>query len=84
MKNLETEIQKIIERNKRVEIDKKWEVSFVRRVLIVVITFGGAFLFLHIIEAENPILGACVPAGAYLLSTFSFYPLRKVWEKFQK
>lgn len=35
--NIETEIQKIQERNQKVEKDKAWEISWTRRILISVL-----------------------------------------------
>ena len=83
MSTPEYEIEKIIERNKRVEQDKAWETSFFRRVFLTIITFILAFLFLKVIHAENAFWGACVPAGAFLLQsqTKTLAPLRKIWEK---
>ncbi len=83
MSSTEQEIQKIIERNKRVEADKAWETSLFRRLFLAITTFILAFLFLKIIKVENPFWGACVPAGAYLLQsqTKLLSPIRKIWEK---
>ncbi len=76
------EIQLILERNKRVEMDKSWEVSWTRRIFIAVITFVAAFLFLNIIEAPQALLAAFIPTGGYILSTLSLKPLRALWQKF--
>jgi hypothetical protein len=83
MNTPETEIEKIITRNKRVETDKKWETSLFRRLFLTVTTFVLAFLFLKIIKVDNAFWGACVPAGAYFLQNLvgSLTPLRKIWEK---
>jgi len=83
MNTTEQEIQKIIERNARVERDKKWETSLFRRLFLTITTFILAFLFLKIIKVENPFWGACVPAGAYFLQNLAkpLSPLRKIWEK---
>ena len=37
MKELEERILKIEERNKKVELDKKWETSFTRRISICIL-----------------------------------------------
>ena len=37
--NVEKELKKIIERNKRVEFDKAWETSKTRRLLIATMTY---------------------------------------------
>lgn len=36
--NIEERIKKIEDRNKRVELDKKWETSWTRRICIMIIT----------------------------------------------
>ena len=36
---LEKEIIKIKERNKRVELDKKWETSWTRKICICILTY---------------------------------------------
>jgi len=46
--NIEQEILKIIERNKKVELDKKWETSFTRKILIAVLTYFVIVLFFYI------------------------------------
>lgn len=81
---MDNQIQKIIERNNRVELDKKWETSLVRRILIAVTTWILAVLFLTLIDAENAMLAALVPTGGYILSTLSVSPVRKIWEKYSK
>ena len=37
--NIEERIKKIEDRNKRVELDKKWETSWTRRICIMIITY---------------------------------------------
>lgn len=72
------EIQEIKERNRRVELDKAWETSYMRRGIIVVITYLFAVLWLTVIENEKPFLNALVPCGGYLFSTMSL-PFAKRW-----
>ena len=79
--NFEKEILAIKERNKLVEGDKAWEISFLRRALIVVFTYVLAFLFMYIANLENPWLGAFVPSIGYLISTFSVPGIKKLWIK---
>lgn len=75
---METEIEKINERNKRVELDKAWEVSKTRRGIIVVVTYLVAAMFLRIVGNQSPHLNALVPVGGYLFSTLSL-PVVKQW-----
>lgn len=84
MMNTEKQIAEIVARNERVESDKRWEVSWVRRGSIAIVTWVLAVLFLELIGADNALLAALVPTGGYLLSTLSASPIRKIWEKHQK
>lgn len=83
--SLSSEIQQLKARNARVEIDKAWEVSKTRRLVICVITYFAAVLVLKIIGAENYWLGAFVPVVGFLLSTLSLPVFKKIWvKKFSK
>lgn len=75
------EIKSIKERNARVEADKAWETSPVRRGILAIATYIVVVLFLLIINAENPFLAAIVPAGAYLLQQYSMPFIKKIWVK---
>jgi len=81
MEKLRAEIAEIQKRNARVERDKKWETSATRRILIGVLTFVGAFLFLKIAGFENCFLAAFAPAGGFFVSTFSLNFARKFWQR---
>ena len=54
-KDLEKEIEKIKQRNRKVEIDKAWETSYVRKISIAVLTYMIVVIysylkdFLHLI-----------------------------------
>ena len=76
--NMESEVEAIKERNRKVEADKAWEVSWTRRLFIAIVTYIVAGVWLVWIHDSNPWLKALVPAGAYVLSTFSL-PLIKNW-----
>lgn len=79
MEKLESEIEAIQERNRRVELDKKWETSFTRRGFITLVTYIAAFLFFFLNEIPSPESQALIPSGAYFLSTLSLPPLKKWW-----
>lgn len=82
--NLEQEIQKIKERNRRVELDKAWETSWTRRLFIAVVTYVVAGIWLVWIHDTYPWLKAFVPAGAYALSTLTLPVLKTMWSKNKK
>lgn len=75
----EQEIEIIKARNGRVEADKAWETSFMRRAFIATVTYLVASLWLVIIGDTAIWLKAAVPAGGYLLSTLSLSFIKKWW-----
>lgn len=77
--NLQTRIQQIEERNKRVESDKAWETSWFRIGSIAVITYIVAAVLLSVMHVERVWLSACVPAVGYILSTQSLPVLKRWW-----
>lgn len=82
--DLEARIRKIEERNKRVEKDKEWEISYTRRILLIVFTYLAIGFYLNAIDVANPWLGAIVPSLAFWLSTLTLPIFRKLWEKYLK
>ena len=84
IESLEEEINRIKERNRRVEADKTWETSWTRRVFIGISTYLLISIFLVIIKAEKPFISAIIPAVAYLISTLSLGLLRSWWLKNRK
>lgn len=79
--NLEKEIKDIKERNKRVEKDKAWELSWTRRICIMILTYIVVVAYSYIIRKENNIfLSSLVPVIGFTLSTLSLNLIRKIWE----
>ena len=79
--NLEKEIKDIKEINKRVEKDKAWEVSWTRKICIMILTYIVVVVYSYIIRKENNIfLSSLVPVIGFTLSTLSLNLIRKVWE----
>lgn len=77
--NIEKEIEEIKERNRRVEEDKAWEISWARRLFIAVITYAVAIVWLMLIRETMPLLKAVVPVAGYILSTLSLPIIKKWW-----
>lgn len=75
----DTDLKKIKERNAKVEADKAWETSWVRRITITIFTYIVAALYMRNVGLGNPYLGAFVPSGGYLLSTMSLPFVRNFW-----
>jgi len=72
------ELERIKERNRRVELDKAWETSWTRRVFIAVLTYVVAGIWLAIVQVSHPWATAFVPTAGYVLSTLTL-PLLKRW-----
>lgn len=80
--NIEDRINNIEKRNKRVELDKKWEISITRRVCIIILTYIIVVSYSYLVRNNNNILlSSLVPVIGYTLSTLSLKLIRKFWEK---
>lgn len=81
-KEIENEIQKIKLRNKKVELDKAWETSWVRRICICILTYIVVIIYSYIVRNyDNIFLSSLVPVIGFTLSTLSLKYIRKIWEK---
>lgn len=80
--NIEQEIKKIQERNKRVELDKAWETSKTRKVSIAVLTYFVMVLVMYSLKMDSPFIGAIIPTLGFTLSTFSLDFIKEYWKKF--
>ncbi len=77
--DIEQEILALKDRNRRVEGDKAWETSLVRRLAIAIATYVLAGIWLVVIHDTLPWLKAFVPSLGYLFSTVSLSVLKKHW-----
>ena len=78
-------IEKIKERNKKVELDKAWETSFVRRLCICILTYIVVVVYSIITKnVTNIWISSLVPVIGFTLSTLSLKVVRKMWEKGKK
>lgn len=81
MENLEQKIQMIEERNRRVEVEKAWETSWTRRVLLMLFTYLAIGAYMWAIDLPRSWLNAVVPAVAFMLSTLTMPFFKKIWLK---
>lgn len=80
--DLEKEIEQIKQRNKKVELDKKWETSFTRRICICILTYIVVVIYSYLIRYfDNIFLSSLVPVIGFTLSTLSVKYIRRIWEK---
>ncbi len=81
MDNLEQELLKIHDRNRRVELDKAWERSWTRRITIAIITYIIALVWLMLIKEPFAAWKAFVPTVGYILSTLYLPFAKTAWLK---
>lgn len=75
------EIAALKQRNQRVELDKRWELSLTRRGFIVAVTYAAAAVWLIMIREPLAWQKALVPVAGYILSTLTLPWLKKFWIK---
>ena len=82
MEELKKEIEQIKIRNAKVELDKKWETSFTRRICICILTYIVVIIYSYLInKISNIFLSSLVPVIGFTLSTLSLKFVRNIWEK---
>lgn len=84
MKEIEKRIEIIEQRNKRVELDKAWETSWTRKIIIALATYIVVVLFFFVANLPKPFINSIVPTIGFLLSTFSLHFFKKLWIKNRK
>ena len=83
--DVEQEIEKIKERNKKVELDKAWETSNMRKVCICILTYIVVVIYSVLINNKSNIcLSSLVPVIGFILSGMSLKFIRRKWEKNRK
>jgi uncharacterized membrane-anchored protein len=78
-KNLVKRIELLEARNKRVDADKAWETSWIRKILIMVLTYLVVISYLHFVVHINPWINGFVPVIGYFLSTQTISIVKKRW-----
>lgn len=76
--SLEERVNKIEERNKKVELNKSWETSWTRRICIMILTYIVVVFYSYLTTKINNIfLSSLVPVIVFTLSTASLNIIRK-------
>jgi preprotein translocase subunit SecF len=75
------EIKTIKERNVRVELDKAWETSITRKVIIAILTYFVVVIFFFFAGLPKPWINSIVPSIAFLISTLTLPLFKKIWIK---
>lgn len=77
--SLEERVAKLEARNRRVEADKGWETSWLRRGSIMLLTYLTVVFYLKYVVHINPWINGLVPVIGYGLSTLTVGFLKKRW-----
>lgn len=83
MTSLENRVAAIEKRNERVELDKKWETSWTRRLTIAIMTYIVIVVYLLVINNNAPFINGAVPAVGFMLSTLVLKRIRLAWQSRQ-
>jgi hypothetical protein len=76
---IEKRVAELEARNRRVEGDKAWETSWVRRISIMLSTYLVVVAYLHFIVHTEAWINALVPVMGFVLSTLTISALKKQW-----
>ncbi len=79
--DLENRIIEIEQRNARVELDKKWETSWTRKISIAALTYIVVLVYLFAIDNDGPFINALVPVVGFFLSTLALNQIRNWWQR---
>jgi len=71
----------INKRNHKVDLDKKWETSNFRKLLVLITTYFLASLTMFAIVDSKPFVSSLIPKLGYFLSMFSFGFIKSIWIK---
>ena len=82
--NLQKEIKSIHKRNERVELDKAWETSLTRKIVIAILTYIVIIIFFYFAGLPKPFINSIVPSLAFLLSTLTLPIFKKIWINHKK
>ncbi len=82
MEEVNKRLDAIEQRNKKVEMDKAWETSWARKIIIAVLTYITIVLFFFVAKLPKPFLNSIIPTAGFVLSTLSLPYFKKLWIKY--
>jgi hypothetical protein len=77
---IEDRLAAIEKRNINVELDKSWETSKFRKILLMLSTYLSIGLYMYIIKIYHPWLNAIIPTLGFLLSTLTLPIFKTYWK----
>ena len=81
LEKLKRDVEIIQARNSRVEADKAWETSLLRKILTLIVTYILASLVMYMIGIPNFYLSSLIPTLGFFLSTLTFSFIKSWWAR---
>jgi uncharacterized membrane-anchored protein len=81
LEELQSEINQLKARNKKVEADKAWETSWTRKLLVLALTYLVMILVFWSTGIGNMFVNAIVPSVGFFLSTLTIPAVKRIWIK---
>jgi len=81
---LDKRVSAIELRNQKVEVDKAWETSFTRKLLLILFTYVSIGLYMWVIKINQPWINAVIPTLGFLLSTLTLPYFKNLWPTNQR
>ena len=82
MSTVEKRLEEIEQRNKKVGLDKAWETSWTRKIIIAVLTYITIVLFFFVAQLPKPFINSIIPTAGFVFSTLSLPFFKKLWIKY--
>ncbi len=79
IKQIEKKIEIIKGRNRKVEADKAWERSKVRKALIMLFTYVAMGVYMFAVGITHPWINAVVPTIAFMFATMTMPYFKRIW-----
>ncbi len=79
--DFEARLSAIELRNRRVEENKKWEMSWIRRGSVAILTYASIVCYHIAIGADNIFIISVVPVLGFIASTLSLQFIRSLFDK---
>lgn len=79
---LKEEVNGINKRNAEKDVNKEFEASWTRVIVIMLITYLALWAYMSFLKVKDPYLNAVVPTVGFNLSTWSLVPIKYYWMRF--
>ena len=79
LEQIKQDVAQLKARNARVELDKAWETSLFRKLLVAGLTYIVILIFLASMNFPRPFISAIVPTIGFILSTLTVRAVKQWW-----